>query len=217
MKKLLVLLPFCLFAVMAAAQSTNEKYVKAMEKVLGSLDSIKTADQWLEASNSFERIALKEPAEWLPAYYVAFCQTMAFNLMATPEPMKMELLAKRAEEYINKADALQPNNSEVYVLKNMVSGLFIRINPMVNGQKYGPIAAAQLETAMELDPQNPRAYMQKGATLFFTPAQWGGDKVAGLEWMKKADAKFQTFKPASPLHPSWGKRMNDMLMEMAKK
>lgn len=128
-----------------------------------------------------------------------------------------ELFAKRAEEFIGKADALNPENSEIYVLKNMVSGLFIRINPMVNGQKYGPIAGMQLEKAKKLDPENPRAYMQEGATLLFTPPQWGGDKVKAKAMLEMAAAKYETFKPASTIHPNWGKKVNEMFLEMANK
>ena len=138
---------------------------------------------------------------------------MAFNL--SQDQSKQELFAKRAEEFINKADALNPDNAEIYVLKSMVSGLFIRLNPMVNGQKYGPVASAQLEKALSLDPENPRAYMQKGLNLFFTPPQWGGDKAQGKMMFEKADAKYTSFKPASGIHPNWGKKMNNMFLEMA--
>lgn len=217
MKKALSIITFCLCVMALQAQNTNEKFVKAMEKALSGMDTLHTAEQWLESSNTFERIALKEPKEWLPAYYVALGQTMAYNLMQSVDPMKQELLAKRAEEFINKADALNPDNSEIYVLKSMVSGLFIRINPMLNGQKYAPLASAQLEKALTLDPENPRAYMQKGMTLFFTPAQWGGDKEAGKVLMEKAAAKYEVFKPASSIHPSWGKKVNEAILEMANK
>ena len=186
-----------------------------MEKALSGMDTLQTAEQWLEAANNFERIALKEPKEWLPAYYVALGQDMAFNLGQNLDPMKQELLAKRAEEFINKADALNPDNAEIYVLKSMISALFIRINPMVNGQKYAPISGAQMEKAMALDPENPRAYTQKGLTLFFTPAQWGGDKAQGKAMFEKADTKYAAFKPASSIHPNWGKKMNDKFLEMA--
>ena len=215
MKKLSSILAICLLAFSMQAQNTNEKFVKAMEKALSGMDTLQTAAQWLEFSNNFERIALKEPKEWLPAYYVALGQVMAFNL--TQDNSMYELMAKRAEEFINKSDAINPDNSEIYVLKNMISGLFIRINPMVNGQKYGPIAAMQLEKAMQLDPENPRAYMQKGMTLFFTPAQWGGDKEQGKVLMELAATKYEVFKPASNIAPFWGKKMNAMILEMANK
>ncbi|HNL39562.1 MAG TPA: hypothetical protein PKH43_10520, partial [Saprospiraceae bacterium] len=69
-----------LFAFAWNATGQNAKYTQAMEKALAGMDTLKTADEWLARSNSFERIAQKEPGEWLPAYYTAFCQVMVFNL-----------------------------------------------------------------------------------------------------------------------------------------
>ena len=215
MKKALSILAFLLLGFAVQAQTPNEKYVKAMEKALLGLDSLKTSEAWLAASNNFERIAQKETKEWLPPYYVAFCQTMAFNL--SKDQNMYELFAKRAEAFVDKADALNPNNSDIYVLKCMISGLFIRLNPMANGQKYGILAGIQLEKAKSLDPENPRAYMQDGATLLFTPPQWGGDKVKAKAALETAAAKYEVFKPASSIHPNWGKKTNDMFLEMAKK
>jgi len=215
MKKAISIATLILFTFSMQAQTTNEKFVKAMEKALTGLDTLKTAEQWLAASNNFERIAQKETKEWLPHYYVAFCQTMAFNM--SQDKNMYELFAKRADDFVTKADALNPDNSEIYVLKSMISGLFIRINPMVNGQKYGPVASMQLEKAKRLDPENPRAYMQEGATLLFTPPQWGGDKVKAKATLETAAAKYEAFKPASSIHPNWGKTANEMFIEMANK
>ena len=215
MKKTLSIAALTLFVFAIQAQTTNEKFVKAMEKALLGIDSLHTAEQWLTASNNFERIAQKETKEWLPSYYVAFCQTMAFNM--SQDKAMYELFAKRADEFIAKADALNPNNSEIYVLKSMISGLYIRINPMGNGQKYGPVAGMQLEKAKTLDPENPRAYMQEGATLLFTPPQWGGDKVKAKATLEIAAAKYAAFKPASGIHPNWGEKTNKMFLEMANK
>lgn len=215
MKKALSIFTLFLFTFSMQAQTINEKFVKAMEKALSGVDTLKTAEQWLAASNNFERIAQKETKEWLPHYYVAFCQTMAFNM--SQDKNMYELFAKRADDFATKADALNPDNSEIYVLKSMISGLFIRINPMVNGQKYGPVASMQLEKAKRLDPENPRAYMQEGATLLFTPPQWGGDKVKAKTTLETAAAKYEAFKPASSIHPNWGKTANEMFIEMANK
>jgi hypothetical protein len=82
---------------------------------------------------------------------------------------------------------------------------------------YGPLASMQLEKAKSLDAGNPRVYMQEGITAYFTPAQWGGDKEKGKALMETATAKFETFKPASSIHPNWGKKTNEMFLEMAKK
>lgn len=216
MHKSLFIIALCACSWAAQAQgSPQDKFVRAMEKALSGMDTLITAEQWQTASNNFERIAQKEPEEWLPAYYVALSQAMMYNL--NPDQTKHEALAKKADMYIMKADSLNPNNSEVYVLRSMVSGLYIRLNPMANGMKYGPLAAMQLEKAKSLDPENPRVYMQEGITAYMTPAQWGGDKEKGKKLMETAAAKFEMFKPASSIHPRWGKKGNAMFLEMAQK
>jgi len=216
MKKMLIIGICLLFASAALqAQEPDAKFVKAMEKALSGMDTLKTEEQWLAASNKFERIAQKESKEWLPTYYVAFCQIMAFNM--SQDPVKQELFAKNAEANIHKADEMSPNNSEIYVLKSMISGLFIRLNPMVNGQKYAPVAGMQLEKAKKLDPSNPRADMQEGITQFFTPPQWGGSKEKGKKLMESAREKYTAFQPASPIHPTWGNKMNEIVLEMVNK
>ncbi len=214
MKNVLILFLFLSVNAGLLAQS-NEKYTKAMEKALAGMDTLSKGDQWLAKSNVFERIAQKEPAEWLPPYYVALCQIMIFNLDQNAE--KYAALCEKTDQFLAVADSLQPNNSEIYVLKSMAAGLHIRMDPMVNGQKYGPLAGMTQEKALQLDPENPRAYMHKGMSLFFTPPQWGGDPVKGKELMETAVTKFETFKPASTIHPSWGKSTNNYILELARK
>ena len=210
----------CLLIGLAAglqAQSApaNEKFVKTMEKTLSGMDTLKTAEQWLAKSNTFERIAQKETGEWLPAYYVALCQAMIFNL--DQDASKHEAICDKTDKNLAIADSLSPNNSEIYVLRSMAAGMHIRLNPMLNGQKYGPLAGMLIEKAIALDPENPRAYMQKGITTYFTPPQWGGSPEKGKELMETAAKKFETFKPASGIHPDWGKEVNEKVLEMAKK
>ena len=214
MKNTLLLLALLCLTARAQAQ-TNDRYVQAMEKALAGLDTLRTADQWLARSNTFERIAQKEAGEWLPAYYVALCQAMIFNL--EQDIAKQEPLCDKIDRYLTIADSLHPGSSEIYVLESMAAGMRIRINPIVNGQKYGPLSAMLIEKALAVDPENPRAYMQKGITVFFTPPQWGGDPEKGKELMETAEQKFEAFKPASTIDPNWGREINQRILEMARK
>jgi hypothetical protein len=213
MKNTLLLLLMLLLGFTTQAQ-TNLKYIQTMEKTLQGLDSIITIEGWQAKSNAFERIGQKETKEWLPQYYVALCQVRIFNL--EKDVNKQEALCTKADQFLARADSLNANNSEIYVLRSMAASMHIRLNPMANGQKYGPMASMLLEKAMKLDPTNPRAEMQKGVTLFFTPAQWGGDPVKGKESLLKAKELFGTFKPASLIHPSWGLAMNEAILGMGK-
>lgn len=210
-----ILLFALLFLAAGAQAQTNEKYVKAMEKALAGLDTTRSVSDWLERSNTFERIAQKESGEWLPAYYVALCQSMLFNL--DEDATKHEALCDKMDRYLTIADSLRPGNAEIYVLESIAAGMRIRLNPMVNGQKYGPLSGMLLEKALAIDPENPRAYMQKGITLFFTPPQWGGDPEKGKELMETAEQKFEAFKPASSIDPNWGREINQRILEMARK
>lgn len=214
MKKTLSIFVFALFALAAQSQQPNPKFVQAMEKALAGMDTLRTPADWQARSNTFERIAQKETKEWLPAYYVAFCQIMIFN--TETDATKLEPLCVKTEQFIAAADSLQPNNSEIYVLKSMAASLRIRLNPMVNGQKYGPLASLALEKAKLLDPTNPRVDQQQGLTLLFTPPQWGGDKVKAKALLEQAAEKFAAFQPASTIHPNWGKEANERFLEMAK-
>lgn len=214
MKNTIVML-FVLFIAGTNQAQTNDKFVQVMEKTISGLDSLHTVEQWQTKSNAFERIAQKETKEWLPPYYVALSQIMMFNL--EQDASKQEPLCVKAESYLARADSLNKDNSEIYVLKSMVAGMRIRLNPMINGQKYGPLAGLSLEKAKRLDPENPRAVMQEGVTLFFTPAQWGGDPEKGKELLVLASQKYEVFKPASSIHPAWGKQMNAYILEMTKK
>ena len=160
MKNTLLIALFLASTVSISAQAQgNAKYIKAMEKAVGGLDTLRTGAQWLEKSNQFERIAQKETGEWLPYYYVALCQAMIFNL--DQDAAKYEALCDKAEKFLAVADSLNPNNSEVYVLKNMSAGMRIRINPMVNGQKYGPLDAKTIEQAIAIDTENQRDKITK--------------------------------------------------------
>ena len=213
MKNALVSLFFALAAFSADAQS--EKFTKAMESALAGMDTLKTAAQWQEKSNAFERIAQKEPAQWLPAYYVGFCQTQVFNY--EKDAAKQEAIVAKADLFLAKADSLQPQNSEILVVKSMAAGLHIRLNPMVNGQKYGMLSGMAIEMAKKLDPTNPRVDLQQGITLFFTPEQWGGDKKKAKELMETAGTKFISFKPLSSIHPTWGMATLQYMLAMAAK
>jgi hypothetical protein len=47
-------------------------------------------------------------------------------------------------------------------------------------------------------------YLLEGIDKFYTPEQWGGSKTEGRKLFEEAKKKFETFKPASSIHPSWG-------------
>ena len=107
---------------------------------------------------------------------------------------QLDEVAKEAQNYIDKAEALSPNNAEIYILKKMNHGLKMMVNPMERYQTEGLAAQNALAEAKKLDPENPRITIMEAEDLYFTPEQFGGNKQKGIELFKKALEQFKTYK-----------------------
>jgi hypothetical protein len=209
MKKLILSCTLSLFLFASFAQSS--KYVPAMQSNIAALDSaFKNPANLLALANNFERIANSEKNQWLAYYYAAFCQ-VNYGYMEK-DKTKTDGYADKATALINIADSLEPNNSEISCIKSMIGSCHMMVNPMQRYMQYGEEISTNMEKAMEQDPSNPRPYMLKGQGLKYTPEQFGGGCATAMPELKKSLDKFTTFKPASELHPNWGKSRVEQLM-----
>lgn len=203
MKKGLLFLIVLFMTVGSFAQS--EKYVKAMEALVPVLDTTHNSDGLSELANSFERIANAEKTQWLPYYYAALCYIQKANMLYVTQQLdQIDPLMDKAEPLLAKAEELEKDNSEIFCLKKMFNTGKMMADPMNRFMTYGGAASEALETAKSLNPENPRVYMLEGQDKFYTPEQWGGSKTEGKKLFEEALKKFETFKPASSIHPSWG-------------
>lgn len=207
MKNLFALIAvLCLTIVTVRAQS--DKYIKAMKTNIAALDSLKTPESYTDIANSFQRIADAEKTQWLPYYYAAFGFTMTGYMQSNGQMNagadKVDPLADKAEENIKKAEALAKDNSEIWCLKKMIATLRLMGDPMNRYMTYGPQAAEALQKAKTLNPENPRVYLLEAQDKFYTPEQFGGSKTEAKNLFELSEQKFQTFKPASDIDPTWG-------------
>ena len=209
MKKIVlsISLCFCLFAV--SAQS--EKYKSAMKDKIAALDTSRDVNGLRDLSAAFERIGDAEKTQWLTFYYSALSLINAGNYVyvanqSNPEVLKtIDPLAEKAEQLIEKAEALSQNNSEIYAAKKMAATLRMMVDPMSRYMQYGAKAQEALETAKKLNPENPRIYLLEGEDKFFTPEQFGGSKTDAKRLFEEALKKYDSFRPATDIDPNWGK------------
>jgi hypothetical protein len=213
MKKLIISAVVLLTAYASLAQS--EKYQAAMRSNIAAIDSsFRNPTSLLTLANNFERIATAEKNQWLPYYYAAFLQAN-YGLMSQ-EKDKKDMIADKAAALISEADSLSPANSEVSTVKSMIATCRLMVDPMNRYMKYGQESSIELQNAMTQDPNNPRPYLLKGQSLKYTPEQFGGGCGPATEQLQIAVAKFSTFRPASNLHPVWGKEMADRILQECK-
>lgn len=222
MKKVSFLLLLVTFAASAFAQS--DKYVNAMAPKVAAFDTTRSSDGLKDLSNSFERIADAEKTQWLPYYYAALSQVMSGYMMpelqgggmASGLGDKIDPVADKAEALLSKAEAMQKDNSEIYLVKKMIASLRMMADPMNRYMTYGPQAQEALETAKKLNPENPRVYLLEGQDKFYTPEQYGGSKEEAKKLFETAMQKYGAFKPKSSLDPAWGKQTTAYFMSQAK-
>jgi|GraSoiStandDraft_4_1057263.scaffolds.fasta_scaffold937452_1 hypothetical protein len=190
----------------------NEKYLNAMKKNVAELDSAHDAAHLAELGNNFERIADAEKTQWLPYYYAAYCQVM--NSYMDADKSKTDAIADKAEQLIKKAEEVNGGeNSETCVIKSMIASSHLMVDPQTRYMKYGQASGLEISKAKTLDPSNPRPVYLEGQSKFFTPEQFGGGKPQAKELFTKALQMFDQFKPASELHPTWGKAATNYFLQ----
>ncbi len=213
MKKLFLLAVVSFLATVSFAQS--EKYLASMRANIAAIDtSFKNPANLLDLANKFERIATAEKTQWLAYYYAALCQ-VNYTYMEQ-DKSKIDAIADKATELIDKADALQPNNSEISCLKSMIASAHMMVNPMQRFMEYGQEAQTFIDAAMQQDPTNPRPEYLKGQGLKYTPEQFGGGCVTAKPVLQSSLDKFNKFNPASDIHPNWGKKRVETLISECK-
>jgi hypothetical protein len=210
--KQITLLTLLLVSTVAFGQ---KKYEDAMKRNLPMLDTAQAGATLQMLSNSFERIGNAEKDKWLPFYYAAYASTRL--VYVTEDKTLIDGILDKAQQFIDKADSLEPNNSEIVTVKSFILSARIMVNPMTRGAQYGPQSGVVLDKAMQLDPGNPRPYLLKGTGAFYTPAAFGGGKDKAIPLFETALEKYKTFKPKDELSPDWGEERTKTLLEEARK
>ena len=208
MKTLFLTFSLVLSAVLTFAQTA---YVTALSGAITNLQNVRNPTELQTTINKLERIASTETREYLPLYYAA--QGYILLSFMEKEGGKKDQLLDRAQQHLDKALKLQPNESELYALQGFLHQGRISVDFMSRGQQYAGLAMQALEKAKILNPENPRVYYLIGQNLFYTPAMFGGGPAAALPLLTQAQQKFEQFKPASPIIPTWGLVTNNILLE----
>jgi tetratricopeptide (TPR) repeat protein len=86
-----------------------------------------------------------------------------------------------------RAVKLNAESSEAHRLLGQLLGELIP-HILAGGMRYGARSTGEIEKSMQLDPQNPNAYVARGNNYFFVPKAFGGDKEKAVDTWKRAVA-----------------------------
>jgi len=204
MKNLLIVLIFVFANNFMTAQTSWEAPLQVQ---LTAAKNAKTVEDLQVVTSALERIALSNPAEWLPAYHAAYYNSQVFW---RAEKNDCDTCLEQMDKFLTTAEKLD-NNSEVLTLRANYYQAKLQGSPMM-APYYGPKAGNILQVAINVDPNNPRAYLLMGQNLFHTPAMFGGGAEKAKPFLKKAKALFEKIDTTTPsTQPSWGKYMSDQM------
>jgi len=181
---------------------------KAMEAAIEQFDKVQNAADLQVCKNSFERIAGTYDKQWLPTYYTAY-----LNIELVFWEMKSEqnsLRLQEAEKYLKRLEDMEDaDRSEVENLWGYYYMCLISRDPETMGQQLFQPTVAKFETAMTLNPENPRpvillAFFEQNLPPFLQ------SKRNRVEEKKKAEKLFSK-EQKNYSTPYWGKNFLQMI------
>jgi tetratricopeptide (TPR) repeat protein len=101
-----------------------------------------------------------------------------------------KVVRQAAQDGVAAAERAVRLNTESSEAHRLVGELLGELIPYVfaGGMRYGSRSTEEIEKAIQLDSQNPNAYVARGKNYFFTPKAFGGDKEKAVDMWKKAIA-----------------------------
>lgn len=195
MKKVIILGLFLICGITNA----QEQYTKGMQKAFQLWGEGKTT----EASNMFERIASVELDNWLPHYYVAQVNTVASFGEKDKEKLTRQL--EKAQESIDLANAISPDNPEILVQQAMTHTAWIAYDGATYGMTLSGKVVALYQKALQLAPDNPRVVFSKAEWDMGSALYFGQDTAPYCKDVEHALQLFANFKPEGEFYPNWGK------------
>ena len=183
------------------AYSQDSRYNQAMQDAMSRLQQAAAAEDFIDAANTFERIAMNEKGEWLPWYYAAYSYIL-ISMNVENSNLRDQYLDK-AQKYIDTGLERAPEESELYALQGFLIPSRIMADPMTRGPELVGKLYAVLDEAEKLNPENPRPYFLKGMTLLNMPPEFGGGPAVAKPVLLMAKEKYDAFQPSSPFSPQW--------------
>ncbi|WP_010518885.1 hypothetical protein [Croceivirga radicis] len=194
MKKTILI---CLLAV-TSVLSAQDKYTKGMQKALQLWGEGKIT----EASNLFERISMAEQDNWLPYYYNALVNTTAS--FGETDETKLKQKLEKAQEFIDVAKNISPDNAELLVLEALTNTAYIAFDGATYGMTLSGKVVQLYEKAAQLAPNNPRVVFSKAEWDMGSAKYFGKDTTPYCKDVERSLELFANFKPETEFYPNWG-------------
>jgi hypothetical protein len=166
------------------------------------------------AGNKLVLIAKKYADQWSPQYYAAYSRVQ-LSFMEKDEAKRDAYVDEAENYYADAVRLLGKESDETEVLAAMIAQARMSVNPQQRWQKYGKLFEEHLDKAKELNADNPRIYLQRGISKYFTPKMFGGGKKAAMPYFEKSQALYAKESATNIDQPHWGRTTLNYFLKMA--
>jgi tetratricopeptide (TPR) repeat protein len=181
MKFNILLLTLLIFPVLAAtAQKKDLVYYQC-----AFFDSYKagTMAPWPGLIAEMEKASVQD-AEWQTEMAKAMYGLVGYQI-GRGEKDAARKQVEKADRLLEKLLDKNPKNASLHALSGAFYGFKISL-AFYKAPFLGPKSLSHIEKAISLDPNEPTGYIEKGNSLMYRPAAFGGDKEEGLALYRKA-------------------------------
>ena len=114
-----------------------------------------------------------------------------------------KVYVNKAADYVDKLLDNHPENAKLHSLSGALYGYKIAL-AFYKAPFLGPKCMYHIGKAIDLDPFDPSGYIEKGNSLMYRPAAFGGDKKEALTFYRKA---LKLMDKGSSLKCDWQKML----------
>lgn len=190
------------FAITFYASAQTNSFQEKMRQVVQSQSEQSTADELHSLETQSQKLSEQFPNEPLAYYYTAYYGVLQMFMESDVSLIDEKL--DFSENYLQKAEDLSGDNSEISCLKSMISSARITVNPAKRGMKYGRLSSQYQQMAVSQNPNNPRVYYLMAMGVMYMPVAYGGGCDAAKPLIDKSISLFKVFVPETNIHPNWG-------------
>jgi tetratricopeptide (TPR) repeat protein len=173
--------------LVAHAQGTLPTFIRDAESQLEDGRSTLDLDSLSAARSAFQSCVQQDSSN--ARCYYDLGRTDSYIAQAI-ERHKDKSAAQRALdsgiENMQRSIAIDASSADSHALLADLYGRKIGLGGMFAAMRFGPKAEAEAKRALELDVNNPQAYVVLGRKLLYSPKTFGGDVDKAIESFRKS-------------------------------
>lgn len=142
-----------------------------------------------EADRALQEMLKKRPTDFILKYLLARVNLAwgNFYIDIKQDKKRAKGFMEQALDLVEESITLHDEFSDAYRLSGDLYGILIDLKiSLIFGPLYGPSADKRIARGIEINPQNPEAYLALGRNYLYKPVLFGGSRKKAIQSFQKS-------------------------------